>query len=321
VIAPKPAEVRARRGPKEPVDPRRPIAVLREQERRLDGTLVSTLTVLVAGAECPFTCVFCDLWRHTLDGPTPAGTIPAQLDRALEAEAPLPSPTWIKLYNASNWFDERAVPAVDDPAILARLAPFERVIVECHPRLVLQGGRAEHWARALGPGGLQVALGLETVHPEILPRLGKAASRDLFARAFDHLLELGATLRSFVLLGLPTLSRDEALEWALRSAEWAIGRGVEHVALIPLRSGNGTLEDLVEQGELALPDLATVEAAADRGLEIAGTRAVVTVDTWDLRTLPGACPACRARRLERLERQNLSGRREPPVDCGACRCR
>jgi len=130
------ARIQSRRGPKLHPDPERPIAHFRERERRLDGSLAPVLTVLLAGAECPFTCAFCDLWRRTLDGPTPPGAIPRQLKAALRETGPLPATCAAKLYNASNFFDPRAVPPEDDAAIAALLQPFDRVTVECHPRLV-----------------------------------------------------------------------------------------------------------------------------------------------------------------------------------------
>lgn len=310
-----PRAVRARRGPKEAVDPRRPLGVFRERERRLDGPPVPVLTVLLAGAECPFTCVFCDLWRYTLDGATPRGAIPTQIDRALEEIVTEPG-SWIKLYNASNWFDERAVPEDDDPALLGRLEPFDRVIVECHPRLV--GQRARRWSRALGPGRLQVALGLETVDSDVQPRLGKGADLEDFARAIDALHGMEASVRVFVLVGLPGLAPSEAIEAAVESTEWAVERGVERVALVPLRSGNGTLDGLVARGELELPSLAAVEEAAADCFDAAGDHAVVTVDTWDLEALPGGCPECRPRRRQRLERANLAGRLGDAVACPRC---
>ena len=132
-------EIRALRPPKNPVDPWRPIDVLVERERHPDGGVRSWLVVFLAGRECPFTCVFCDLWRNTLDGPTPLGAIPRQLElaRAEAAEAgPLPAGSGIKLYNASNFFDHQAVPRADWAAIVDAVRPFETVTVECHPRLI-----------------------------------------------------------------------------------------------------------------------------------------------------------------------------------------
>ncbi|MEM8934344.1 MAG: hypothetical protein AAGE94_24335 [Acidobacteriota bacterium] len=132
--------IRALRPPRPPVDPWRPIGWEQEVEIR-DGVEERALTVFLAGAECAFTCVFCDLWRYTTETPTPIGAIPEQLRIALDEvsrrhpEQPR-RPDTIKLYNASNFFDRRAVPLEDDTAILDRVAGIGRVVVECHPMLV-----------------------------------------------------------------------------------------------------------------------------------------------------------------------------------------
>ena len=60
--------IRELRGPKPFVDPWKAHGSIIEDERRLDGRVERALTVFLAGAECSFTCSFCDLWRYTIDG-------------------------------------------------------------------------------------------------------------------------------------------------------------------------------------------------------------------------------------------------------------
>lgn len=303
-------ELRARRPPRPAIDPWRPLGFSREEERLVDGTRLQSLTVFLAGSECPFTCSFCDLWRFTFAEPTPPGALPAQLRQALDESAFASRGAQLKLYNASNFFDNRAVPPSDEPALIELLSPCARVVVECHPRLI--GRRALAFGERL-PGRLQVAMGLETVHPEVLPRLNKRATLDDFARAADELSRHEIGWRAFVLVGLPFVPPAEAAEWAARSTAWAFEHGAEHVSLIPLRD-SGELTHLVESGELTLPSLRVVEDAFDRCRELGE---VVSVDPWDLDELT-TCPACRQARRERLERINLSGRGEPPILCESC---
>jgi uncharacterized Fe-S cluster-containing MiaB family protein len=97
-----------------------------------------------------------------------------------------------KLYNASNFFDHRAVPPGDDPLIAQLLAPFVRVTVECHARLV--GPRCLEFAERMD-GRLEVALGLETVHPEALPALNKGMTLDDFRQAAGTLRGAGIGVR------------------------------------------------------------------------------------------------------------------------------
>lgn len=315
--------MRDRRGPKEAIgDPRRPLGWIVERERSPDRDTPRTwLTVFTAGAECPFACVFCDLWKHTLPGKTPPGSLPGQLWTAIsEARAAGHAFEGLKIYNASNLFEPRAVPPDDDPQLVMISSQFERVLVECHPRWLR--GRALAFARELDQreSRLDVALGLETVHPEALPRLGKKMTVERFDRAVALLRDAGCGVRSFVLVGAPFQPLDEAVHWAVHSAVHAARRGVEHVSLIPVRDGNGTLELLAERGFWRPTRLSELEAALDRSLaEVAALDlpTVVTADTWDLERF-ASCDACAPARADRLERTNLTGRREAPVQCDLC---
>lgn len=310
------ARIRALRDAKPPADPwAEPLWSL-ERERRLGGGTRSALTVFLTGAECPYTCVFCDLWRHTLDGPTPAGALPEQLRRVLARQGDaVPEPgACLKLYNASNFFEPRAVPPADDEA-LARLADgFDEVVVESHPKLV--GERCRGFAPRLG-GHLQVAMGFENVHPRALPRLGKGATLDDLAAAAERLREWGIGLRAFVLVGAPFVPAAERLSSVQETLAFALDAGAEHVSLIPVRGGNGALEELAARGEWTAPALGELEEALDRAMQLAGERAVVTADLWDLERLAG-CPACFEARQRRLERLGLTGSGEPRVVCSRC---
>jgi archaeosine synthase beta-subunit len=303
----------ARRGLKREVDAERAFGWLFERERTPDLGVLDSLSVFLVGAECPFGCVFCDLWRYTLDGPTPAGALPRQLERALaEAQPPIPALTLLKLYNASNFWDPRAVPSEDEPRLLELAEPFARVVVENHPRLVRE--RCLALAAALGPK-LEVAMGLETVHPEALPRLGKGMTLEDFDRACRRLREAGASLRAFVLVGAPFVPPTETIEWAVRSVEHAFRQGVGTVSLIPVRGGNGQLEQLAAGGKFTPPTLTQLEEALDRALALQG--GVVTADLWDLERFT-ACSVCATLRRERLERLSLTGAPESRVACVRC---
>ncbi len=305
--------IRSLRPPKPAVDPWRPIDQMLEIERQPVGTPAQVLTVFLAGSECPFTCVFCDLWRFTLDQPTPPGAIPAQIEHAIASvQGELTATTHIKLYNASNFFDPRAVPPQDDTEISKQLDRFAQVVVECHPRLV--GQRCLDFADRIG-GKLQVAMGLETIHPDAQPKLGKQATLDDFDAAATRLGRHGISWRAFVLVGAPFVPSHEAVYWAVRSVEYAFDRGAEHVTLIPVRGGNGEMERLAQQGLFNRPTLAQLEEALERSRDLGS--GVVTVDTWDLEVLFD-CLSCGPQRIRRLEHFNTSGTLTPRPVCTAC---
>ena len=305
--------IRALRPPKRPVDPHAAHGWLIEEERRPDGRVERALTVFLAGAECGFTCSFCDLWQWTLDGPTPRGALVAQLERVLAAlEEPVPDR--LKLYTASNFFDRRAVPR-EDWAKLARLAePFAAVTVESHASTI--GAATLEFARTLRAGqSLEVAIGLETVHPVALAQLNKRLELARFDAAARALADAGIDLRAFALLGAPHVPAGESVEWTARTVAHAVACGAAVAAIIPVRGGNGEMERLQALGAFTPPTLVQLEAALDRCVALGAT--VVTADLWDVGLLPG-CEGCRAQRIERMGRMNVTGRAEPEVECGAC---
>ena len=305
--------IRALRPPKRAVDPYRAHGSLLEAERRPDGRVERTLTVFLAGAECPFTCSFCDLWQWTLDGPTPPGALVTQLEHVLDALEG-PRPDRLKLYTASNFFDRRAVPREDWRALARLAAPFAAVTVESHASTI--GAATRAFARTLGAGrSLEVAVGLETIHPGATAQLNKRLELARFDAAARMLVEARIDLRAFVLLGAPYVPVEESVPWTVRTVEHAVACGAAVVSIIPVRGGNGEMERLRALGAFTPPTLVQLESALDRCLGFG--RTVVAADLWDVWLLP-ACEECRAPRIERLARINLTGDVQPPIACDAC---
>ncbi|GAC1516104.1 MAG: Fe-S oxidoreductase [Gemmatimonadaceae bacterium] len=303
--------IRALRAPKPVVDPHTAHGSLMEEERRPGGSVERALTVFLAGAECSFTCTFCDLWRWTIDGPTPVGALPRQLTNVLSALNG-PRPDRLKLYNASNFFDRRAVPIADLPALAALAAPFAGVTVESHAATI--GPATLDFARRIA-GRLEVAIGLETIHPTASARINKQLDLTRFDRATTFLRHHDIDVRVFVLLGVPYVPADESIDWVVRTVEYAVQRGAAVVSIIPVRAGNGEMERLEALGHATPPTLAGLETAVTRSLAFSPT--VVTADLWDTERLH-ACPACRTERVARLRRLNLAGGAEVPIACPLC---
>ncbi|MBE7182307.1 MAG: radical SAM protein, partial [Terriglobus roseus] len=275
-----------------------PYAFLTEPERFADGSVGNVATIFLTNRECPWRCVMCDLWRNTLPAPVKPGDIPRQIEYALARLAPAKQ---VKLYNSGSFFDRGAIPAEDYPHIAALLRGFERVIVECHPALV---GDASLRFRDLLGCDLEVAMGLETAHPEVLARLNKRMTLPQYADAAATLQRYGIALRSFVLVRPPFLQEEEeALHWACRSIDFAQDCGATAVSLIPTRGGNGAMETLAQTGAFAPPTVQSFEDAFAYGLT--RRRGRVFVDLWDFERT-ATCPACVHDRRDRLQRMNLS---------------
>lgn len=226
----------------------------------------------------------CDLWRFTTHTDTPAGAIPAQIAAARriwrdrdEAVAR------IKLYNASNFFDPRSVPEVDYEAIADELSGTDRVIVESHPSLI--GRRVEMFRSRLREPSLEVAMGLETVHPGALDALNKRMTTDDFARAAAWLRERDISVRTFVLIYPPFIPLDAQDDWLIRSVEFAESCGASVISLVPTRGGNGAMETLARQGLFRPPTAADGERAFElvmRGRDHRATSKVprIFLDPW-----------------------------------------
>jgi archaeosine synthase beta-subunit len=297
------------RGPKNLVDPYRAYASTWEEEPDQSGALIPTAVVFLTNRECPFRCVMCDLWTNTLDQTVPRGAIVQQIREALSR---LPAPLQIKLYNAGSFFDPQQIPVEDDEAIAQVVAECERVIVESHPAF-LSGVYGERCLRfqSMIPGRLEVAIGLETAHPEVLARLNKRMTLDSFRVAADFLRGHDIALRVFVLLSPPFMPADAAVEWGCRSIDLAAECGATACSIIPTRGGNGAMESL--GGAYVRPRLRDLEAVVDYGLSLRERRMRVFADLWDIDQF-FTCP-CSPRRAGRLEAMNREQRIGPPVAC------
>ena len=306
------------------VNAQRPHGWLVESERSKSGEVVPVATVFLTNRECPWRCIYCDLWKNTLTETVPLGAIPAQIDFAL-AQPGLGEARQIKLYNAGSFFDPKAIPPDDFPAIAERVGTFERVIVECHPaligassvafrdRLSAVGHRPSPTADSTGASKLEVAMGLEIADDAILAKLNKRMTLAMFRRAAEFLVSRGIAVRAFVIVKPPSVRTDEeALDFARRSIDFAFDCGASVVSLIPARFGAEALEMLAKAGDFAPPKFDTLEAALDYGVGL--RRGRVFADLWDVEKLGGCC-RCLPDRVARLRKINLTQTVSPPTTC------
>ncbi len=302
-----------RRPARNVLDPWRPYAFVAETEVGQDGAVVDVATIFLTNRECPWRCLMCDLWRNTLEETVPEGAIAAQIQYALEHLPSItPAQSHLKLYNAGSFFDPRAIPSDEYPSVARLAAPFLRVIVECHPALV---GPCCLPFRDLLSGRLEVAMGLETVHPEVLDRLNKHMTLEQFRRAAGFLRKEGIDLRAFILVRPPWLSEQEGVDWAKRSLDFAFDCGATVCSIIPTRPGNGAMESLMAAGEFAPPTLASLESVMEYGLGCRAGR--LFADLWDIETFI-RCPECSDRRIRRIREMNVTQRIPATLQCNRC---
>lgn len=289
-----------------------------ESEPNGEGGIAFTTTVFLTGAECPFRCSMCDLWMHTTIDHTPVGAIPFQLGEALREEPVRDGDTratqrWLKLYNASNFFDPRAIPVEDYVEIADLCRGFDRVIVENHPKLsderVLSFSR---WIDAK----LEIAMGLETVHPAAMQWLNKSMTLADFESAVHFCSSHQIDVRAFVLLHPPGVDRKDSVDWTWKTIDFAFETGVRHVSVIPVRSGNGWVDQQCAIGQYSIPDLQMV---SDFFLQVGARMGssvdrVMVFDLWDWEKIPGGTALEREILLERIQSYNADQQFDPILE-------
>jgi len=287
-----------------------PYSFFLEKEVDLSGLSIDSATILLTNKECPWRCLMCDLWKNTTVRSVPLRAIPEQIAFALK-NFPI-GPAQLKLYNSGSFFDSAAIPVADYTEIAKLVESARHVIVESHPRLV--GQKTLFFRNLLSPS-LEVAIGLETIHPRVLPLLNKRFDLGHFQAATHFLAAEGIAIRAFILVNPPFLNEKEGIDWAVRSAEFAFSCGAAVVSLIPTRAGNGAMERLQETGEFTPPGIPNLEQAFERALDLKAGR--VFADIWDIDKMPG-CQVCREQRTQRLQAMNLAQTCLPAIRCSAC---
>jgi radical SAM enzyme (TIGR01210 family) len=298
-----------RRGPRNAVSREQPHAYLLEEERTASGAIARVATLFLTNRECPWKCVMCDLWQNTTEQNTSPGQIPVQIHSGLQQLGPA---SVLKLYNSGSFFDPAAIPRNDWAAIAALSQPFDHLIVECHPRLI--DAKILEFQSMLRCS-LEIAMGLETAHPTALEALNKRITVHDYEKAARFLNEHEIAVRTFLLVNPPFVPRVQQTDWLQRSIELAFDAGSDVVSLIPLRAGNGAVEQLILQGLVQEPSLTELELAHEFGLAL--DRGRVFADTWDLERF-ARCEFCLQARHDRIHRMNLSQALEPAIHCPHC---
>ncbi len=306
-------QIVAQRPVRNTVDPTRPYAWLSELECNASHEIVNIATVFLTNRECPFRCLMCDLWKNTLTHSVASGDIPTQIRFALEqlqSTSTVQRLREIKLYNSGNFFDAQAIPVSDYADIADLVRGFDSVIVENHPKLC--GDLCLRFRDLVAPAQLEVALGLETCHPESLKRLNKSMTLKHFDAAVEFLHREGIRTRVFLLHGLPYLSADESTQWTWRSIEYAMDRAVNACSIIATRTGNGVMDELLAQRQFTAPTGESLEHVQEFGIGKQLSR--VFVDLWEVDRF-FHCNDCQTARIDRMRTMNLEQQLLPRIQC------
>ncbi len=298
------------RSRKNSVDPFTPYLYFNEKERTASGKIDDVSALFLTNAECPFKCLMCDLWKNTTDTPVPEGAIAKQIETALSK---LPKTNHLKLYNSGSFFDNRAIPSSDYKEIAELISDFKTVTVESHTAFIDE--KVVRFREMINPE-LHVAIGLETVHPEVLPLLNKQMNLIDFEVSTRFLVSNSINTRAFILLRPPFLSEKEGIFWAKKSIDFAFEKGVTACTVIPVRAGNGAMDFLSESGNFKQPKIESLEEVVEYGIKL--NRGDVFADLWDIDKFSN-CNKCFNRRKERLNKMNLYQKISPGIRCSCTR--
>ena len=143
----------------------RAVAAFVERGATERGGIAPIATLFLANRECPWRCLMCDLWKNT--------TLESRAARAPSRprSAALAALASGRGASSSTTRGASSIPGRDPAGGLRgdrrRSSGFERVIVESHP--ALSASARYDGCAIFCDGDLEVAMGLETAHPEVLP--------------------------------------------------------------------------------------------------------------------------------------------------------
>ncbi|MFN7734503.1 MAG: radical SAM protein [Pirellula sp.] len=299
-----------------------PQGALFEDEPHVGSAIIPTATYFLTGSECRYTCSMCDLWKYTTGERTDVGSLPRQIQLLHQEHNTIERGVrWLKLYNASNFFDTANVPEEDHDTIASLCYGFHRVIVENHAAMLGSSNVRQRILRFQEQldGELELAMGLETIEPEAVRLLNKKMSLEQFADACRFLRDNEIRSRAFVLLQPPGSAPATSVEWTVKSCQWAFSCGIERCSIIPTRPGNGFTDTMIASGQWQPPEAKKLEDTMDAmDLGLSSEHRIATVDLWDWNRISGTCEQCCGPRRLRLEAMNMGQCFLPRIRCVHC---
>jgi hypothetical protein len=94
--------------------------------------------------------------------------------------------------------------------------------------------------------------------------------------------------------------------------DFAFACGVDICSIIPVRSGNGALDELAAGGYFGEPSIPSLEMVLEYGMGLG--KGLVFADLWDLERF-SRCKQCFDARKDRLHQMNLIQQAVNPVSC------
>lgn len=224
--------------------PDEPIRVWIDRDRTPDG-VGDSLTIVFNTDGCRWAraggCTMCGYVGESNPGAVTAESLINQLDAALEHEesqgGECPN---VKMYTSGTFFDRREIPEEARHEILDRFSD-RRVVVETLPDFVEHDvvGDAVERVRSL-----DVAVGLETADDRVRREcVNKYFDFDEYVRAAEVAEEVGAGVKTYLLMKPPFVTEEEAIEDMVTS----VRKAAEHSHTVSMNPCNVQRYTLVDK--------------------------------------------------------------------------
>lgn len=306
--------VKDERRPRE-FDPREYISTWTEKDL-LHGKVVDAWVIIFRTRGCYWArasgCSMCGYVNDVAQEVSTADIL-HQLDVVLKKHSGQPI---VKVYTSGNFFDDHEVSPGVRERILTELGDrCDKVIVETLAHL-LRKDQLEHAMKYVDD--LEIALGLESTDDRVLRyAVNKVWGLKEHARAADLAHELGATVKTYLLIKPPFLTEREAIDDAVRSGHDADPYS-DTISFNPVNVQSRTIVDrLYRRGGYRPPWLWSVVDVLERTEDL---KAHVKAHPTAGGMARGAhnCGSCDRKVMNAIEEYSLGLRRD--FDDLACEC-
>jgi hypothetical protein len=240
----------------------------------------------------------------------------AQFGKAMEKHSGQP---YIKIYTSGSFLDPGEIaPEARDFILETAGAKARKVLVESRPEFVsretVKGAMEKVKA-------LEIAIGLETADDGIRARnINKGFKFEDFKRACDTAHELGATIRTYLLLKPPFMSESASIRDALESIRIA-GPMSDAISINPMNVQRGTLvEGMWKKSLYRPPWLWSLLEVLKEGTKLTDARLVSAPSGGGSRRGTHNCGKCDDAILKAIESFSLGGD-TTALDVPGCGCR
>ncbi len=223
----------------------------------LSGEIVDAVVVILRTSGCSWArkkgCTMCG-YINDCNPEVSGENLITQTERAFEKAN---GGDVLKIFTSGSFLDDREISHEARQKILERASGrFEQVTIETRPEYVTRESLEDCLSRV---ENLQVALGLESANDLVLSHsINKGFLFSDYQKAADIVREVGASLKTYLLLKPPFLTEEDAINDSIESAK-KIKDITDVISLNPVNVQKGTLvERLWHRNEYRPPWLWSV---------------------------------------------------------------